>query len=621
MSHTPPHAPIWRFFRAGGFDQVNLESAAELLALGQLDQKLWVALACPVVGLEFDAHTLRLIDTDGDGYVRAPELLQAIAWAAGRLTDPDALVQGLPGVPLALLRAEDNLGVAMRQVAQGLVDAGQAPEGVVTVEAAAAAHARHAEQALAAWQAAGTAVCPLGDQTDAAYSAWQAVRDKLQDWFVRCELALYDARAQQALNASQDALNALSPVGLSWDNPALASLPLAQVSTSAVLPLGDGINPVWRARMQMAQTQVLVPLLGSDLSGLTRSQFEQIDAALAGYAAWLGARPDAAAVSEPVAALERLARYVRDLFALANNFVAFRDFYARRGPAMFQAGTLYLDGRSCELCLWVRDAARHAALAGLSGLCLVYLDCSRGVDKQALVAAFTAGDADALRVGRNGVFYDRRGRDWNATITRIVDAPISLRQAFWAPYKRVGRLFAEQLQRLAASQAKSADDQLGAVAQNAATVPKAPKSTAVQTAFDVGKFAGIFAAIGLAIGAIGSALAALVAGVFALKAWQLPLAVLGVMAVISGPSVVLAWFKLRTRQLGPLLDANGWAVNARARINIPFGTTLTRRAVLPPDAQRSLVDPYAEAATPWGWWLFGLAVVLWLLWRAGIWAA
>ena len=36
---------------------------------------------------------------------------------------------------------------------------------------------------------------------------------------------------------------------------------------------------------------------------------------------------------------------------------------------------------------------------------------------------------------------------------------------------------------------------------------------------------------------------------------------------ISTPSVVLAWFKLRSRSLGPILDSNGWAVNGRAKVS------------------------------------------------------
>ena len=88
-------------------------------------------------------------------------------------------------------------------------------------------------------------------------------------------------------------------------------------------------------------------------------------------------------------------------------------------------------------------------------------------------------------------------------------------------------------------------------------------------------------------------------GLLGLKWWQMPLVFLGLMLLISGPAVVLAWFKLRSRNLGPILDANGWAVNARARINIPFGTSLTQLAQLPEGAQRTLSDPYAEKERPW----------------------
>jgi hypothetical protein len=57
----------WTFFRAGGVDQVILQSGDDLKNLDQLDQKLWVALSCPVKGLEIDQRTLELLDADKDG--------------------------------------------------------------------------------------------------------------------------------------------------------------------------------------------------------------------------------------------------------------------------------------------------------------------------------------------------------------------------------------------------------------------------------------------------------------------------------------------------------------------------------------------------------------------------
>jgi len=604
----------WRFFRAGGFDQVRLDTAAELLNIGQLDQKLWVALSCPVKGIEFDARTLAFVDGDGDGQVRAPELIAAVAWAGARLKDTNVLAQKLPGVPLAAIRDDDEEGVAIAAAARELLADIGSSDGMVTVEAANAAQTRHAQRALAAWEAAGQAARPLGEATAAAHEALVAVAEKVEDWFVRCRLAAFDARAGAALNAADATLAALGGATLKTDTEGIAALPLAHVQAGAALPLGTGLNPAWAARLAALQQVAVQPLLG-DRALLTEADWTALKNKLAPYAAWLAAKPDAAAEADAVRQLERLAHYVRDLLALANNFVAFRDFYTRQGKATFQVGTLYLDGRSAELCVAVNDAGRHATLATLSRMCLVYCDCTRGSEKMSIAAAFTAGDSDQLMVSRNGVFYDRQGRDWDATISKIIDHPIGLRQAFWSPYKKLVRFIGEQVQKMAASKSKAADDKLAAAALDsgkkvgtAATAPAAPATPPAP--FDVAKFAGIFAAIGLAVGAIGSALASVLVGLLALKWWQLPFALAGLMLIISGPAVILAWFKLRSRNLGPLLDANGWAINARAKINIPFGTSLTQTAHLPPNAERALTDPYAEKKRPWALYFGFVAVVL-----------
>lgn len=90
----------------------------------------------------------------------------------------------------------------------------------------------------------------------------------------------------------------------------------------------------------------------------------------------------------------------------------------------------------------------------------MYCDCSRngGSERITIAAAFTAGDSDQLMVGRNGIFYDRKGQDWDAAITKIVDHPISIRQAFWSPYKKVGRMIGEQMHKLATARSKAMED-------------------------------------------------------------------------------------------------------------------------------------------------------------------
>ena len=600
----------WKFFRAGGFDQPRIDTPADLLAIGGLDQKLWVALSCPVAGTEFDARTLALFDADGDGHIRAPELIAAAEWAGGRLRDTAPLAGG--PLPLAAIRDDDEAGAAIAAAAREV--AAENGSGIITVEAASAAQARIAEKSRAAWEAAGADARPLGAATEAAHAAVQAVAAKIDDWFARCRLAAFDERATALLNASEDALKALAAGVLAPGST--ADLPIAKVGADGTaLSLTQGVNPAWAGALAVLREQAVIPLLG-ERDSLTEADWQSLKDRFASYAAWLAAKPDPAAAGDGVLALERLTRYCRDLMTLANNFVAFKDFYTHQKPATFQIGTLYLDGRAAELTVAVNDAGRHAALATLSRLCLVYCDCVRPGGKMTIAAAFTAGDSDQLMVGRNGVFYDRQGSDWDATITKIVDHPISLRQAFWSPYKKLARMVGEQLQKLAASKATAVE---GKLAETAAGVgkkveaPAAPAAKAAPTPFDVGKFAGIFAAIGLAVGAIGTAVASLVTGLLGLSWWQLPLALAGLLLIVSGPAVILAWFKLRARNLGPLLDANGWAVNARARINIPFGTSLTQLAALPAGAERALSDPYAEKAAPWKTIVFVLFVIAGIL--------
>jgi hypothetical protein len=262
--------------------------------------------------------------------------------------------------------------------------------------------------------------------------------------------------------------------------------------------------------------------------------------------------------------------------------------------------------------------AKHSVFANMSGMCLAYCDCVRkgGAEKMSIVAAFTAGDSDFLMVGRNGVFYDRKGQDWDASIVRIIDNPISIRQAFWSPYKKLAKMISDQLQKLAASKASSGEDKMLKGVGDTSKVVAEPPSVPPKPPFDVAKFAGIFAAIGLAIGAIGGILASVVGGILGLKFWQIPLAMIGLMLLVSCPSMILAWFKLKRRNLGPILDANGWAINARVLVNIPFGTSLTALAHLPEGANRSLVDPFADKKAVWP---FYLVIVLGICVLVGLW--
>ncbi len=701
----------WRFFRAGGFDQVQLDSGADLLALEQLDQKLWVALSCPTRGIEFDNRTLDMIDADGDGQVRANEVLAAVNWVGSLLKSSELLTKGSDSLRLSdvddsiaegkqilasarhilkSLGKSDSLEITLADMADvdkflaglqyngdGVICAGQIADAELraTVEDIVKSSGSMVDMSgdsginleiadrffseankFVEWYANGeadSAVLLLGEDTAAAANALHAVKDKINDYFTRCMMAEFDARAALPLSRSAEDFQSLATLNLSVQNEAVAAFPLATIEAGKPLPLLSGINPAWRDSVEELRVKVVLLLLG-DKQNLTSADWSVLCAKFSAYETWQSAKPvaqvcelgitrireildsdnlseirklieqDKAVESEisSIRSVERLIRYQRDLFKLANNFVSFREFYSGKKKGIFQVGTLYLDGRSCELCIKVDDVNAHAAYANASGVCLAYCELMRnsGAEKMNIAAAFTAGDSDFLMVGRHGIFYDRKGQDWNATIVRISDHPISIRQSFWSPYKKLVKAISEQMQKFAASKADAVQEKVvKAVLDSGKNAVAATLNSPAKPAFDVAKFAGIFAAIGLAIGAIGGILASIVAGIFSLKFWQIPLAFAGLMLVVSGPSMMLAWFKLKRRNLGPILDACGWAINARVHINIPFGTSLTSLPQLPDGAHRSLVDPYADKKMLWPYViaiLLALVAVGWAF-RAG----
>jgi hypothetical protein len=696
----------WTFFRAGGFDQVRLDSGADLMALDKLDQKLWVALACPTTGLEFDSHTLALIDSDHDGRIRAPELIAAVKWAGACLKNSDDLLRSAPELPL---QAIDDATPEGRQLLasakQILTSLGKRDatfitledttdttkifsrtlfngDGVVTADAAEDEGTRTTIGDIIAclgpemdrsgqpgvdqtkadrffadaqaysdwWKQAETdsGVLPFADSTFPAAATFQALKAKIDDYFTRCRLAAFDPHAAAFLNPDEQEYRVFLAKNLNPASEEIARLPLAQVGAGKPLPLREGLNPAWANLMADFENGVIRPLFHEQAS-LTESQWGTIAATFAPYEAWSAAKAgasienlglervrailagtsrdaiaaliarDKALESEfsVIAEVEKLIRYHRDLYKLTNNFVSFRDFYGRKDRAIFQAGTLYLDQRSCDLCLTVENADKHAAMAGQSGTFLAYCDCVRkGSNEQMqIVAAFTNGDSDNLMVGRNGIFYDRKGRDWDAAISKLIDNPISIRQAFWAPYRKVARLIKDQV----AKRASSADQAGTAkLAQRLETLEQATAKGPPAAPEPAKKIdPGLIAAMGVGAAGLGGMVGGMLTGFLNLKG-LMPLGVLEIILIISGPSMILAWLKLRKRNLGPILDANGWAINAKAKINVPFGASLTRIAVLPPGAKCDLVDPFAEKKRPWGVYFLLVAVfILAISWTLG----
>ena len=547
----------WTYANIGGNIRVIIKNGKDIQHLAELDEKLWTVLACPTSGLEIADESLQLMDANGDKKIHVADVIATSQWLCQMLKDPQLLFKASDTLALSDIADEAILAVATPLAEDGKVSLAAVKKAI--------ADAKIEAQPLPQ--------SPYNAEVTAAYKNCQEAYAK------------YFATAR------------------------LEALGLATQPADAVAP---------------GMTEEKWTEMGKQIDDyeLSKSAIEA-----ANTAALMAAQT----VYKP---LEKLLLLSRDFCTLLRNFVSFQDFYSQRGKALlgrgadtdapwaiFQAGTLVIDQRACNLCLRVEDMAKHNTQAPESGMFLIYCQCTHHASgqKMQIVAAMTIGDIRNLKVGKNALFYDRQGRDWEAEVIKIIDNPISIGQAFWSPYRKLGEWVSGLITKSAAEKEKKSFADMTAKLQ---TPPAAGQAAPAQP-FDVAKFAGIFAAIGLAIGSIGTFLTSLLSEVKEMHAWAL-LIVPAILIVVSGPSMLLAWMKLRKRNLAPLLNANGWAINADAIISVLFGNTLTEQAQFP---VLKLADPHAKIKklSKGGKWtiaiaalLLGIAVALVVLYCIGV---
>ena len=616
----------WKFSTVGGVARVNIETGEDVAHLDQLDQKLWTVLSCPVKGLEFDEKTLSLMDTDADGKIRANEVVAASQWLMKVLRDMELLTSGTDTVAFSQVKDDTDEGKEVLEAARLILGKLGLDKEEISLQDVQDYMAVYEEKCKEEYTVANAEPYdpPYGELSDAAADAVNAVREKIADWFMRCKLVQFDEDAAAALDVQVEKIAAISGEDLMAKSDEIATYPLARPNKEALLPLTHGINPAWQAPMDAMRALVL-----ENKENVNEDEWNAILSKVDGHIAWKNAGETAmneaiagqlAAHAAAIAPVERLVRYCRDYMKLLHNYVVFKDFYRRDESelAVFQAGKLFIDQRQCDLCVRVSDMGKQAAMAGASGMYLIYCHCvaKAGGAQMDIVAALTDGDVTGITEGKNALFYDRAGNDYDATVTKIIDNPISVRQAFWSPYRKFGNWVTDKITKSASEKESKQFDEMTTKADSASTnlTTKTEGAEAVAAEkkgqmFDIAKFAGIFAAIGLALGAIGAALAAL--GGFIFSKWYNIILLLAIIVIIiSGPSMLLAWLKLRKRNLGPVLNANGWAINSKILINTTFGATLTSMAKFPKMVAK---DPFADKKTPWWrkclYWILVLAIL------------
>ncbi|MHC4481631.1 MAG: hypothetical protein ACYS1C_11780 [Planctomycetota bacterium] len=478
-----------------------------------------------------------------------------------------------------------------------------------------------------------TDLMPLGEDTAAAYRALEGVTAKVEGFFARCRVVSFNPLAAARIGIEANDMQAADLTDPASIDGALARAPLAEPNAGGILPLGGGVNPIYREQLRELRVRAVEPLLGRGAPELTEEQWRRVKAALTPFGEWQKAKQGAAVEGlgreklrrylegpytgdvrdllakdrevavrlEDARELKKLLLYHKYLLLLANNFVSFPDLYDPRRRAMFEKGSLVIDGRWFHFAVEVDDLQEHAKLAKTSRMCVIYAELV-GVDEtdRTLIATpATSGTQGNLCVGRRGVFYDTDGRHYDARVVQIIENPISFREALVSPFVRLVRFIGGKIEAISGSAQKELEAKLGQVTDRVQSgvreaVREAPtvaeqalqsQHTSEQArAHASASRRDLLLGASVSIAALSSAFAFITKSLAGVSMLTILLALLVVVAVVFLPTALLAAAKLRQRDLSAILEGCGWAINARMRLNRRQRRQFTRRESYPEDA-------------------------------------
>jgi len=479
-----------------------------------------------------------------------------------------------------------------------------------------------------AWHRAGQtqAVRVLGDATVDAAALLDGLEPKLRAWFELCDLVAVEQGVAGRVQASADELAAFDRRDAAQVEHWLDGAPIAPPRTDGVLDLLHRLHPRFRTRLARLRTEVGPALLGQlgPLRQLDRGVWAALQAALSPYRDHVASRPTAfvddpdpaelvallesplperlrtlatedASVAQEVQRfddLEKLILYQRWLLEFCRNFVEMSRLFDLERPALFQEGTLVIDGRKVRLCLEITDVAAHKKIATGSLIFLAYVELTRrdgeGQDlKRQLVAGVTAGVQGGIGVGKRGVFYDREDLEWDALVTDVVANPISLWEAMIAPFVRLRKRIEDRLETALGERGSGLEADLAQKAE--VEVPVEPPgeltdeiAEAAQDAQRRGGLQNLLIGGSVAFAALASSAAFVVDVMSRISVFELFGAVGTLVLSLLIISALSAWLRLRKRDLSTFLEAAGFALNGRMHLDRSLAGTFTRRPGLPP---------------------------------------
>jgi hypothetical protein len=696
---TPENAIVLNNF--GGQHQLCIENALDLANALELDNALWMATSVPVDGLHCDESFLKILDTEGNGRIRADEMRSVIKWTLKLLKNQECISERNEQLFLGDLNEADdeaqklidaakhilnNLGepdgrsISLPQIRDTKrinAEANSNGDGVVIPGAASDETAEYMKAVMSVmapekdasgqdglnagkldafkkeadlylnWWKKGCVpedgisdVMPWGDKTRSVAEAVEAVHEKVEEYFAQCRLAAADPQIIERLKLSKEELEALSISNRGELDSHTERLPLAPVSAEGVLSF-EQVNLAFKKRIDHFRTNALTVMPRPDTAELDEESWHFVLKAVKAYQDYMATKPagnvgklgvekleqhlaseceaevremikNDLEVADEVAAvssLEKLILCQQNLLSLARNYVSFSDLYQPEKEALFQEGRLIMNGTEFTFNLKVTNRAQHKKSAANAYAFVMYVEMT-GKDTSErfeVATAVTSGDAKGLYTGRRGIFTTPDGKVWDARVVDLISQPVSIWEALKSPFARLAEFAEKQVEKFSGGRYKDLETRLDkeltqvqksgqeAVAKAGAEKKKPDAKAATPQAAKAPASNGrsvrdVVLAVSVGFAALGSSFAFITKTLSQVRWWHWASAMFMLAVIVIVPLIGLAFLKLRRRNLSPILEASGWAVNGQLPISAALGYLFTHPAQYPDHAVKARSD-------------------------------
>ncbi|WP_163336082.1 hypothetical protein [Desulfopila sp. IMCC35008] len=438
-------------------------------------------------------------------------------------------------------------------------------------------------------------ILPLGKKTSEAWALLDQLSKKLTQFFLLCDIKRLNPELLVKALETPEANVALKLIDIREAESYLENAPLTLLNDDGVLDLTVEGNPYFRTVLTEFTEKVVSPLLGEDVRTIDRQAFRTLKDYFEPYVSWLSKKPDVqvdgltsqiieeyvtnpafkksmeelidgsfetSIILENLVELERLILYQGLLLPLTNSFVSFPQLYDPASRALFEMGTLVMDGRLFTLAMRVTDHEQHIETTKMGNIFVMYLDLfgADGKKEYEIAVPVTSGTRGNIHKGKWGIFNDISGREMHARVVDLVENPISVGEAMADPFVRIGRSILARLEEFSTKTEEK--------------VLKGGDFKKEKKAKD-GSTGSWLAGGGIAAAALGSSFAFITQTLAGLSLGVVLTAVAAAALLITFPVGISTYCKLSRRDLSTILEGSGWGVNTRMQLTREQARTFT----------------------------------------------